>query len=482
MLKLSDAELLLLPPRKLVAIIRQLERVIREQGGVMERLEKRVAALEAELRESKSSKAPFSKGKRKEDPKRPGRRPGQGRFSRREEPQADPGDVVEQIDVPLDESQPRQCPRCKSALEIAEETATIEDTPPQPTRVIKRFRVEVGRCLKCGFQIRGRHPELRAGQSGANAHQLGVRVSALAFALHYHDGMPLRRVPEVIDRMTGIRLTQSALTQSAGKLCEEGGLLYGQYEGLRERIAASIAVNTDDTGWRVAAMLAFLMGFFTSDTALFQVRMRHRHQEVLEVLGEDFKGMLGTDRGTSYEAWALDDIAMQKCLSHLMKNLSVVEATKSGRAKAFTSKLKATLREALELWHAWREGRISLATYRRRGGKLKRSLSDQLRDRTLSDADNQRLLDGIGYQHDRGRLTLFLDHPEIEPTNNRAERGLRPAVIARKVSHCSKNARGAHTYSVMKSVFATLALRTKDVVGAFADLLAGESLEVACKR
>jgi len=105
-----------------------------------------------------------------------------------------------------------------------------------------------------------------------------------------------------------------------------------------------------------------------------------------------------------------------------------------------------------------------------------------LRDRPLSDADNQRLLDGIGYQHDRGRLTLFLRRPEIEPTNNRAERGLRPAVIARKVSHCSKNQRGAKTYSVMKTIFTTLALRTNNIVKAFTELLRGKTLEAACER
>ena len=99
----------------------------------------------------------------------------------------------------------------------------------------------------------------------------------------------------------------------------------------------------------------------------------------------------------------------------------------------------------------------------------------QLRARVLSDADNQRMLDGIGRQHERGRLTLFLLEPEIEPTNNRAEHGLRPAVIARKVSQCSKNPRGAHSYEVMKSVFSTLALRVQNVASAFAALLRGEA-------
>ena len=49
------------------------------------------------------------------------------------------------------------------------------------------------------------------------------------------------------------------------------------------------------------------------------------------------------------------------------------------------------------------------------------------------------------------------DEPTIEPTNNRAERALRPAVIARKVSHCSKTPRGAETFAAFTSVLRTLA-------------------------
>ena len=58
---------------------------------------------------------------------------------------------------------------------------------------------------------------------------------------------------------------------------------------------------------------------------------------------------------------------------------------------------------------------------------------------------------------DRGNLLRFLDDPSIEPTNNRAERALRGAVIARKVSHCSKNAGGADAFSAFTSVIRTLA-------------------------
>jgi hypothetical protein len=75
----------------------------------------------------------------------------------------------------------------------------------------------------------------------------------------------------------------------------------------------------------------------------------------------------------------------------------------------------------------------------------------------LRDADYQRLLNELGWHHDRGNRLRFLVDPRIEPTNNRAERALRPAVIARKLSHCSKNRRGAHAFAAFTSVVRTLA-------------------------
>jgi hypothetical protein len=87
---------------------------------------------------------------------------------------------------------------------------------------------------------------------------------------------------------------------------------------------------------------------------------------------------------------------------------------------------------------------------------LQEELTYQLRDRPLKDPDNQRLLNELGWHHDRGNLLRFLNDPRIEPTNNRAERALRPAVIARKVSQCSKTDRGTHAFEAFTSVVRTL--------------------------
>lgn len=89
-------------------------------------------------------------------------------------------------------------------------------------------------------------------------------------------------------------------------------------------------------------------------------------------------------------------------------------------------------------------------------------LEDYLRDRKLKDPDNQRMLNELGWHFDRGNLTMFLEDPEIEPTNNIAERVLRPAVVARKVSQCSKTQEGANAYAAFKSVLSTLSCGESD--------------------
>ena len=96
------------------------------------------------------------------------------------------------------------------------------------------------------------------------------------------------------------------------------------------------------------------------------------------------------------------------------------------------------------------------------GQRLQEALTYHLRDRCLTDPDNQRLRNQIGRHHDRGHLLRFLTDPCIEPTNNRAERVLRPAVIARTVSQCSKHTPGAQAFEAFKSVVQTLAKQGVD--------------------
>jgi transposase len=222
---------------------------------------------------------------------------------------------------------------------------------------------------------------------------------------------------------------------------------------LRRQVRHSPVTYTDDTGWRVGGDGAYLMAFDTDQQTVYQIRTQHGNQQVREVIPNDYTGTLVTDRFSSYEAEELAGVEQHKCLSHLIRNVVEVVESKTGRAKAFGSELKTLLQNANELWRQQRAGPVF--GFAQRPEQIDQDLTYLLRPRRLRDPDNQRLLDGIGLQHDRQRVLNFLYHPQVEPTNNRAERALRPAVIARKVSHCSKNERGAEAFAAFTSVART---------------------------
>jgi hypothetical protein len=276
---------------------------------------------------------------------------------------------------------------------------------------------------------------------------------AAAHALHYGVGIPVRKVPAVLRELTGVQLTQGAITQDA--LRRAKGTIGSAYEQLRAAVPEAPVVHTDDTGWRVGGKSAHLMAFETAAATVYQIRSRHRHEEVQEVIPADYEGVMVTDRGRSYDAQAFDGVQQQKCLAHLLRSIETVLETTTGRSRDFGAQLKTLLQDALALWHAHHDHQV--ADFKAEAEALRVELTYVLRDRRLKDPNNQRLLNELGWHHDRGNVLRFLTDPRIEPTNNRAERALRPAVIARKVSQCSKTEPGAQAFAAFASVVRTLA-------------------------
>ena len=145
------------------------------------------AAIDELKRDGKQQAAPFSKGSRVAEPKRPGRKPGSGTFRYREAPL--PEAVTERpvdVQVSLD-----ACPACGGPLaEQRVDLASRTELPERPQPQVTRYRVWVCRCTVCGTQVRGQHPDWAPDQSGATAHRLGPRVLAAAHVLHDGVGIP----------------------------------------------------------------------------------------------------------------------------------------------------------------------------------------------------------------------------------------------------------------------------------------------------
>jgi tRNA(Ser,Leu) C12 N-acetylase TAN1 len=91
------------------------------------------------------------------------------------------------------------------------------------------------------------------------------------------------------------------------------------------------------------------MAFETDTATVYQIRPRHRHEAVQEVIPADYDGVMVTDRDRSYDAQAFDHVAQQKCLSRILRLIRGVLAIKRGRARDFGEQLKGLLQDALVL-------------------------------------------------------------------------------------------------------------------------------------
>src|SRR3954453_6300421 len=311
----------------LAALKTRVEALVAENAALKARLEQRE-------RDSKRQAAPFSQGRRKAQPKRPGRKPGQGRFTFRTLPRPAPW-TAPPIDVRLPEP---VCPCCGEPMhERRVDFAATTEIPPHPRPIVPPYPVWVYPCPTCDTPVRASHPDLAPDQYGATAHRLGPRLLAAAHVTHYGPGVPVRKAPAVLQLYPGVCVTQSALPQDA--LRRVSGPLGGAYQALRDQFPGADVTYTDDTGWRVGGEPARSMIFVTDTATVFQVRARHRNEEVREVIGDNYRGVLVTDRGKSYDAKELEEVQQQKCIPHALRSINEVLQTKQGRARQFGSRL-----------------------------------------------------------------------------------------------------------------------------------------------
>ena len=249
---------------ELLALVAEQQQQITQLQGQLATatatIESLQVAVEPLTQEKKRQAAPFSKGTRESQPKRPGRQPGSGTFSFRQAPK--PAEITEPlVEVPVTLE---ACPGCGGQLaEERVDLAYITDLPALPQPRVTGYRVWVCRCLGCGRRMRGQHPDLAPDQYGATAHRLGKRALAAAHTLHYQMGIPVRKVPGVLETLTGLKLRQGAITQDA--LRQARGQVGTAYQSLRAKVRKSPAVYTDDTGWKVGGENAHLMAFDTDE-------------------------------------------------------------------------------------------------------------------------------------------------------------------------------------------------------------------------
>jgi hypothetical protein len=273
--------------------------------------------------------------------------------------------------------------------------------------------------------------------------------------LHYRQGIPMGRLCDQLG--IGVGAVFEILHRMAA-------LFRGVIPKLIEEYRQAPVRHADETGWRTDGRSGYAWLFASATVSLFLFRATRSAQVPKEVLGASaLGGVLVVDR---YNAYNQSPCQLQYCYAHLMRDVDDLakEFPDQAEVTAFTSTLIPLLAEAMHL------GRRPLAEAEYYAQA--RQIQQQIVDLVQQPANHLgvRQLQAI-FRDNAHRLYHWVEDRAVPADNNRAERELRPTVIARKVSFGSQSDAGAKTREVLMSVVHTLVKRFRDPESHFKSVL-----------
>jgi transposase len=403
----------------------------------LEEAERAAARQAAPFRRRESQKIPDGSKKR---PGRPKGHPGVHR--------AVPDRVDAELDIPLP-----GCPHCGGPVTGVEAIEQFIEEIPPVRPIVTRLVTYRGVCAVCGA-VHSSHPLQTSMATGAAKVPLGPRARALAASLNKQFGLTMRKTCRVLRLLAGLILSPGGLALSVQRTAAK---VQPAFDSLVIEIRAAAAVFADETSWYVGAPGYWLWTFTTADATVYHVDQSRGRQVVLDLLGEDFAGILVSDCLASYENLPY---RMHKCIGHHQKAIAKARDRPDTIDPSHLNEWKLLFTMVNALW----KHRAALGE---EGFLRQRQHLESWLDRLLAEPRTQpgdvAIQQRIGKR--RGVVLGCLDDPAAEPTNNRAERSLRdPGVIARKVSCGNKTEAGKTAWERLVSLAMTCQQRGHDFV------------------
>lgn len=429
--------------------IAQLEAQLAERDRRIEELARK---FEESQRQSKRQAAPFSKGKPKSNPKKPGRKPGDGgNHAHRSAP------PPEAVDETLEANLPEACPHChgdiiESERDLEEQFQT--EIPRKP--IVRKFNVHVGWCACCGRRIQGRHPLQTSDALGAAASQIGPDAQAAAALLNKQAGLSHGKVVRVFDALFGIKLTRGA---SAQIILRAATRLKPDYQLILDSIRDSKQIAADETGWRVGGHPAWLHAWVSDEATAYAIDSQRSANALERVIGLDWAGILSHDGYSTYERF--QQAIHQQCVAHILRRAQDLLSVAARGAVRFPRQVIALFREAVHLRNEHLRGALTRSQL-----EGHRDIFDE---RLLALACRPRAVPAQAtfashlLNHFEQWFT-FLFNPQVEATNWKAEQAIRPAVVNRKVWGGNRTDAGGKAQGILMSVIETCHRQTRSAL------------------
>ena len=387
-----------------------------------------------------STRAPFEKPTPTKRRKKPGAKPGHDGHCRPR---------PERIDHRVEHQLPK-CPTCGGELRRTGRTRTriVEDIPANLRAEATEHTIHRDWCPCCYKQVEPNVPDAMP------ACTLGNQAVTLSAFLHYGLGTTTKHVVGVFNSHLQLPISDGGLTQMWHRLADA---LRPWYEQIWDGCFSAAVLNADETGWHLNGALVWLWCFCTPRDTFYAIEPSRGHATLEKFFADEFGGVLVTDFWRAYDA--VDARMNQKCWAHLLRELTAVEDRPSGVRDdwlAFAKKLRRIFTDAVRLASAEdmpsserdsKVCRLHVRLSELAGGAWTHPDAQRLAKRLLRDGES---------------LLTFAEFPEVPPTNNAAEREIRPAVVMRKVSYGSASERGVTTRAVLMSVYRTLKKRGLD--------------------
>jgi transposase len=231
-------------------------------------------------------------------------------------------------------------------------------------------------------------------------------------------------------------------------------------EDARTYVHQQAVAHLDETCWREGNKPAWLWIAVTTWVTVCVVRLSRGGQVARELLGATFAGILVTDRYSAYNWYPVR--WRQLCWAHLLRDFEAMR-DRGGASAELGEGLLAQARQMFTWWHRVREGTLQRSTFRSYMSPLRREV-----ERLLEAGSRSGVPKTAGTCQDilkrREALWTFVQVAGVEPTNNAAERSIRPGVLWRKGSFGTQSAAGSQFVESMMTVVSTLKQQQRNVL------------------